>query len=69
MIQLQFIDQQRFHYSIGLLYQVLHVVPSRYYAWRKEQGCGAAQRVEPAWEKAMVDVFDEPQHRYGTRRL
>jgi putative transposase len=65
MSQLQFIDQQRLHYPVQLLCQVLNVVPSRYYAW--------CQRVEtkaaPAWETAMVDVFDDHHRRYGTRRL
>ena len=65
MSQLQFIDQQRVHYPVQLLCHVLAIVPSRYYAW--------CQRVEitaePAWETAMVDVFDDHQRRYGTRRL
>ncbi|AWM35151.1 IS3 family transposase [Hymenobacter nivis] len=65
MSQLQFIDQQRLHYPVQLLCQVLHVVPSRYYAWcQRTETTGA-----PAWETAMVDVFDDHQRRYGTRRL
>jgi len=67
--ELQFIDQQRFHYPVALLCQVLGIVPSRYYAWRKGPARGAAHRVEPAWETAMVAVFDHHQRRYGTRRL
>jgi len=65
MSQLQFIDQQRVHYPVQLLCQVLHVVPSRYYAWCQR----AVTKAEPAWETAMVDVFDDHQRRYGTRRL
>lgn len=65
MSQLQFIDQQHVHYPVQRLCHVLAVVPSHYYAW--------CQRVEPtaelAWETAMVDVFDDHQRRYGTRRL
>jgi putative transposase len=63
--QRQFIDQQRLHYPVQLLCRVLRVGPSRYYAW--------CQRIEttaaPAWETALVDVFDEHQRRYGTRCL
>ena len=65
MNQLQFIDQQRLHYPVQLLCQVLAVVPSRYYAWCRR----AMKKAEPAWERAMVDVFDDHQRRYGTRRL
>lgn len=32
MKQMQFIDQQRPHYPVQLLCQVLQFVPSRYYA-------------------------------------
>jgi len=63
--QLQFIDQQRLHYPVQLLCRVLHVGPSRYYAWCQRAETTAA----PAWETAMVDVFDDHQRRYGTRRL
>lgn len=65
MSQLQFIDQQRVHYPVQLLCQVLHVVPSRYYAWCQRP----VRKAEPAWETVMVDVFDDHQRRYGTRRL
>ena len=65
MSQLQFIDQQRLHHPVQLLCQVLHVVPSRYYAWCQR----AVTKAEPAWETAMVDVFDDHHRRYGTRRL
>jgi putative transposase len=62
---LQFIDQQRLHYPAQLLCQVLHVVPSRYYAWcQRAPACS-----QTSAETAMVDVFDDHQRRYGTRRL
>jgi transposase InsO family protein len=68
MSYLHFIDQQRVHYPVQLLCYVLAVVPvvpSRYYAW-----CQRAEiTAEPAWETAMIDVFDDHQRRYGTRRL
>jgi putative transposase len=67
--QLQFIDQQRLHYPVQLLCQTLCVVPSRYYAWRKGVVAGVVAPAEPAWETALVDVFDDHQRRYGTRRL
>ena len=69
MSELQFIDQQRLHYPVQLLCRVLRVVPSRYYAWRKDVAVGALAHAEPAWETALVDVFDDHQCRYGTRRL
>ena len=65
MSQLHFIDQQQLHYPVQLLCQVLAVVPSRYYAWCRR----AMKKAEPAWGRAMVDVFDDHQRRYGTRRL
>lgn len=65
MSKLQFIDQQRINYQVQLLCQVLHVVPSRYYAWCQR----AMTKAEPAWETVMVDVFDDNQRRYGTHRL
>ena len=68
MRQLQFIEAQRLHYSVKLLCQVLQVVPSRYYAWRKVTN-EPALPVEPAWETEMVAVFGEHKRCYGTRRL
>ena len=64
-----FIDQQRVHYPVQLLCQVLHVVPSRYYAWRHTQAAGAGGTGELAWETEMLAVFDHHKRRYGTRRL
>ena len=69
MSELPFIDQQRLPYPVQLLCRVLRVVPSRYYAWRKDVAVGALAHAEPAWETALVDVFDDHQRRYGTRRL
>ena len=69
MSQLQFIDQQRLHYSVQLLCQVLNIVPSRYYAWRKGMTAGAVASVKSAWETALVEVFNAHQRRYGARRL
>ena len=69
MSELQFIDQQRLHYPVQLLCQVLRVVPSRYYAWRKSAVGGTVARVEPAWETDLLSVFDHHRRRYGTRRL
>ncbi|MGI4735897.1 MAG: IS3 family transposase [Janthinobacterium lividum] len=69
MSQLQFIDQRRFCYPVQVLCQVLNIVPSRYYAWRKGAAAGAIARTEPAWETALVEVFDEHHRRYGARRL
>lgn len=65
MSQLQFIDQHLVNYSVQLPCHVLHVVPSRYYAWCQRAG----PKAEPAWETALVDVFDDHQRRYGTHRL
>ena len=67
--QLQFMDQQRLHYSVQVRCQALGVVPSRYYAWRKGVTAGVVAPAEPAWETALLDVFDNQQRRYGTRRL
>ncbi len=69
MNQLHFIDQQRLHYSVQVLCQVLHVGPSRYYAWRQRATARLEPKGEPAWETAMVDIFDDHRRRYGTRRL
>ena len=69
MSSLQFIDQQRVHYPVRQLYQVLRIVPSHYYGWRHAQAARAAGTSEPAWETEMVAVFDHHKRRYGTRRL
>ena len=69
MSSLQFIDQQRVHYPVRQLCQVLRIVPSHYYGWRHAQASRAAGTSEPAWETEMVAVFDHHKRRYGTRRL
>jgi len=69
MSTLQFIDQQRSSHPVQQLCQVLGVVPSRYYAWRRAQAKGTSGQQEPAWETEMVAVFDHHKRRYGTRRL
>ena len=69
MSPLPFIDQQRVHYAVQYLCQVLDVVPSRYYAWRHRQAAEAVGTSEPAWETEMLAVFDHHKRRYGTRRL
>lgn len=66
MSTLHFIESQRRFYPVRLLCQVLEVVPSRYYAWRKRPAGAAAV---PAWETAAVAAFDRHKRRYGTRRL
>ena len=47
MNPLHFMDQQRIHHPRQLC-QVLGVVPSRYYAWRRRQAAGAVGTSEPA---------------------
>ena len=65
MSQLQFFDQQHLHHPVQLLCQFLYVVLSRYYAYYQR----AVTKAEPAWEPAIVDVFNDHHRRYGTRRL
>ena len=48
MSPLHFPDQQRPFHPVQQLYQVLGVVPSRYYTWRHRQAAGAAGTTEPA---------------------
>ena len=69
MSPLHFIDQQRVHYAVRQLCQVLDVVRSRYYACRHTQAAGAVGSSKPAWETEMLAVFDHHKRRYGTRRL
>ena len=66
---MHFIDQQRTHYAVQQLCQVLDVMPSRYDAWRHRQAAGAMGASEPAWEAEMLAVFGHYERRYGTRRL
>ena len=69
MSPLRFIVPQRVHYHVQRLCQVLDVVPSRYYTWRRTQAAGAAGTSELAWETEMLAVFEHHERRYGTRRL
>ena len=69
MSPLHFIDQQRVHYFVRQLCQLLGVVPSRYYAWRHASAAGAVGTTEPAWGAEMLVVFDHHKRRYGIRRL
>ena len=53
----RFIEAQRDHHPVRLLCQLLSVPASGYYAWQQAQ----QQRVvpcEPAWETALVKVFE-----------
>ena len=61
-------DQQGFYHPVQQ-FQMLGVVPIRYYAWWLAQLNGALGKQEPAWETEMVAVFDYHKRRYGTRRL
>ena len=65
MSQLPYIDQQRVRHPGQRLCQVLHGVPSRYCARCQR----AVPKAGPAWETALIDVFDEHRRRHGTRRL
>ena len=67
MSTLHFIDQQRDYHPVQQLCQVLGVVSSRYYAWRRTVAAGGTG--EPAWETEVLAVFDHHKRRYGTRRL
>ena len=64
--QLPFIGQQRLHYPVQLLCHVLSVVAGRYYARCQRATIRPAIKGKPAWETAMVDIFDH--RRYGTSR-
>ena len=68
MSPLHFIDQQRVHYAVQHLCQVLDVAPSRYYGGRLRQAAEAVGTSEPAWETEMLAMFDHHKRRYGTRR-
>ncbi|SMB79893.1 Integrase catalytic region [Hymenobacter roseosalivarius DSM 11622] len=64
----RFINAQQGAYPVRGLCRVLGVAPSRYYAWQQgEQRAIGAQ--PPAWEAALVTLFERHKRRYGTRRL
>ncbi len=68
MRRCRFIQTQTVHYPVRLLCRVLAGPPSRYYAWAARPTPAPAAD-PPAWETALVQVFTQPQRRYGTRRL
>lgn len=68
MSRYRFIDQHRTSYPVRRLCQVLHVAPSRYYAWQQRQQ-QAFRPQERAWEVALDQTFAAHKKRYGTRRL
>jgi len=58
----QHIARQRAQVSVRQLCRVLHVAPSAYYAWHRQQDQSVS---EPAWQAAVRQAFA----RYGTRWL
>ena len=64
----RFIAAERGHYPVRRLCQVLDIPASSFYAWQAGQQ-PAVKNETPAWETALVLVFDLHQRRYGTRRL
>jgi putative transposase len=70
MSRYRFIEGQRGQHPVHLLCQVLGLPTSECYAWQQAQQQVIGQG-EPAWEAALVKVFDHHQHHYGygNRRL
>ncbi len=68
MNRYRFIDAQSRAYPVRGLCRALGVAPSRYYAWLQGQRRAVGQET-PAWETALVAVFERHKRRYGTRRL
>ena len=62
----QHIAQRRAQVPVRQLYHVLHVTPSAYYAWHRQQHLLAP---EPAWQAAVRQAFARHGRRLGTRRL
>ena len=62
----QYIAQRRTHVPVRQLCRVLHVAPSAYYAWHRQQHLLGP---EPAWQAAVRQAFARHGRRYGTRRL
>ena len=50
------------------LCRVLGVAPRRYYAWQQAQ-LRAISTETPAWETALISLFERHKRRYGARRL
>ncbi len=68
MSRYRFIKAQCGDYPVRRLCQVLAVPASGYYAWEKGQRRAVGNET-PAWETALVQVFERHKRRYGTRRL
>lgn len=68
MSRYRFIEARRKGYPVRWLCQVLGVPASGYCAWQQAQQQAVVQGA-PAWEEALVKVFDRHKRRYGTRRL
>ena len=68
MSRYRFIKARRDHYPVRLLYQLLSVPASGYYAWQQAPQQRATP-CEPAWETALVKVFGVHKRCYGTRCL
>ena len=68
MSRYRFIETARAQHPVRQLCQALGVPASGYYAWRARQQ-PAAGPATPAWETALVKVFNQHKRRYGTRRL
>ena len=68
MSRYRFIDAQRDQFPVQLLYQLVQVPTSGYYAWQWVQRQGVT-KLEPAWETPLVKVFGAHQRCYGTLRF
>ncbi len=68
MSRYRFIKAQYGDYPVRRLCQVLGVPASGYYAWETGQRRAVGNET-PAWETALVQVFERHKRRYGTRRL
>ena len=64
----RFIKAQQGTYSVRGLCRALGVAPSRYYAWQQGQQRAVGAQT-PAWETALVALFERHKYRYGTRRI
>ena len=66
MSRYRFIDAQRDHYPMRLLFQLVKVPASGYYAWQQAQQQASTQTT-PAWESALIKAFGVHKRCYGTR--
>ena len=62
----RYIAQCQVRVPVRQLCRVLHIAPSAYYAWHRQQGQPVP---EPAWQVAVRQAFLRHSQRYGTRRL